>query len=83
VIIEPVYISKTATIKNSVIGPFVSIGDNCEILDSVIKNSIINKNSKVEKMILIDSIIGADAKVKGSQHKMNVGDSLELEHINN
>jgi len=83
VIIEPVYISKTAIIKNSIIGPFVSIGDNCEILDSVIKNSIINKNSKVEKMILTDSIIGADAKVKGSQHKMNVGDSLELEHINN
>ena len=82
VIIEPVYISKTAKIKNSVIGPFVSIGNNCEIFDSVIKNSIINKNSKVEKMILTDSIIGADAKVKGSQHKMNVGDSLELELIN-
>jgi len=82
VIIEPVYISETATIKNSVIGPFVSIGDNCKIFDSVIKNSIINKNSKVDKMVLTDSIIGADAKVKGSQHKLNVGDSLELELIN-
>jgi len=82
VIIEPVYISETAIIKNSVIGPFVSIGDNCKIFDSVIKNSIINKNSKVDKMVLTDSIIGADAKVKGSQHKLNVGDSLEFEHIN-
>ncbi|MBU0473640.1 MAG: NTP transferase domain-containing protein [Bacteroidetes bacterium] len=82
VIIEPVYISPTAIIKQSVIGPFVSIGDNCEIFDSVIKNSIINRNSKVKRMVLTDSIIGADAKVKGSQHKMNVGDSLELEHLN-
>lgn len=82
VIIEPVFISPTAKIKNSVIGPFVSIGDNCKIFDSVIKNSIINKNSKVDKMVLTDSIIGADAKVKGSQHKLNVGDSLELELIN-
>ena len=82
VIIAPVYISETAIIKNSVIGPFVSIGDNCKIFDSVIKNSIINKNSKVDKMVLTDSIIGADAKVKGSQHKLNVGDSLEFEHIN-
>lgn len=82
VIIEPVYISETAIIKNSVIGPFVSIGDNCKIFDSVIKNSIINKNSKVDKMVLTDSIIGADAKVKGGQHKLNVGDSLEFEHIN-
>lgn len=82
VINQPVYIAPTAKIENSVIGPFVSIGDNCEVLDSVIKNSIINKNSKVEKMILTDSIIGADAKVQGSLHKMNVGDSLELELVN-
>ncbi len=82
VINQPVYISPTANIKNSVIGPYASIGDNCEVLDSVIKNSIINKNSKVQRMVLTDSIIGADAKVKGSLHKMNVGDSLELELVN-
>ncbi len=82
VIIEPVYISPTAKIKNSVIGPFVSIGDNCDVVESVVKNSIINKNSQVKRMVLADSIIGADAKVKGSRHKMNVGDSLELELVN-
>ncbi len=82
VINQPVYIAATAKIKNSVIGPHVSIGDNCEVLDSVIKNSIINKNSKVKRMVLTDSIIGADAKVNGGQHKMNVGDSLELELVN-
>jgi len=82
VINEPVFISPTAKIKNSVIGPYVSIGDNCSVVESVIKNSIINKNSQVKRMVLTDSIIGADAKVAGSRHKMNVGDSLELEHIN-
>jgi len=82
VINQPVYIASTAKIKNSVIGPYASIGDNCEVLDSIIKNSIINKNSKVQRMVLTDSIIGADAKVKGSLHKMNVGDSLELELVN-
>ncbi len=79
VINEPVYISPTAKIKNSVVGPFATIGDNCEVTDSIIKNSIINKNSKVKSIILADSIIGADARVEGSHHKMNVGDSLELE----
>ena len=82
VINQPVYISPSAKIKNSVIGPYVSIGDNCDVLDSVIKNSIINKNSKVQRMVLTDSIIGADAKVKGGLHKMNVGDSNELELVN-
>jgi hypothetical protein len=33
-------------------------------------------------MLLTDSIIGEDAKVKGSLHKMNVGNSLELELVN-
>ena len=79
VINEPVYISPTAKIKNSVIGPYATINDNCEVTDSIIKNSIINKNSKVKRIILADSIIGADARVQGSHHKMNVGDSLELE----
>ena len=82
VINDPVYISPSAVIKNSVIGPYTTIGDNCVITDSVIKNSIINKSSKVERIVLADSIIGADARVKGSHHKMNVGDSLELELIN-
>lgn len=82
VINDPVYISPSAVIKNSVIGPYATIGDNCVITDSVIKNSIINKSSKVERIVLADSIIGADARVKGSHHKMNVGDSLELELIN-
>lgn len=79
VINEPVYIAPTAKIKNSVIGPYATISDNCEVTDSIIKNSIVNKNSKVERIILADSIIGADARVQGSHHKMNVGDSLELE----
>lgn len=82
VINQPVYIAPTAKITNSVVGPYVSIGDGCEVVDSVVKNSIINKNSKVKRMLLTDSIVGADAKVKGSLHKMNVGDSLELESIN-
>lgn len=82
VINDPVYISPSATIKNSVIGPYATIGDNCEVSESIIKNSIINKNSIVKRIVLADSIIGADARVKGSHHKMNVGDSLELELIN-
>ncbi len=82
VINQPVYIAPTAKISNSVVGPYVSIADGCEVVDSVVKNSIINKNSKVKRMLLTDSIVGADAKVKGSLHKMNVGDSLELESIN-
>jgi len=83
VINDPVYISPSAKINNSVIGPYATIGDNCEVTDSIIRNSIINKNSKVKSIVLADSIIGADARVQGSQHKMNVGDSLELELINN
>ncbi|MEM2131605.1 MAG: sugar phosphate nucleotidyltransferase, partial [Candidatus Woesearchaeota archaeon] len=41
IIIPPVYIGKNVVLKNSIIGPFVSIDDNAKITTSIVKNSII------------------------------------------
>lgn len=79
VINDPVYISEKAKIKNSVIGPFTTIADNCEVTDCIIKNSIINSGAVVQKSILEDSIIGSDALIKGTFKKLNAGDSSEIE----
>lgn len=79
VINDPVYISDKAKVKNSVIGPFTTIADNCEVSDCIIKNSIINSGAVVEKSILENSIIGSDALIKGTYKKLNAGDSSEIE----
>ena len=79
VINHPVFIADNAVVKNSVIGPNTTIAENCSVTNSIIRNSIINPYSSVEKSMLENSIIGSNATVKGSFQKLNAGDSSEIE----
>lgn len=79
VINDPVFIAESAIVKNSVIGPFTTISENCEVTDSIIRNSIISSGAKIGRVILEDSIIGSSAVVKSNFKKMNTGDSSEIE----
>lgn len=76
---QPVYIAPSAIVSNSVIGPFTTISEGCVIKDSVIRNSIIGDNARVEKAMLEASIIGNSATVKGNYQRLNAGDSSEIE----
>lgn len=58
ILIPPVYIHESSRVVNSVIGPNVSIGANCSVNGSTIKNSIIDDNSHISNETLIDSLIG-------------------------
>lgn len=78
-IIDPVYISDSAVVLDSVIGPFTTISENCVVKESIIKNSILSPSSQVEKTMLDNSIIGMNAVVKGNYKKLNAGDSSEIE----
>lgn len=79
VIIDPVFISESAIVKNCVIGPYTTISDNCVVEESLVKNSILSPNSIVEKSMLDNSIIGLNAVVRGNYKKLNAGDSSEIE----
>ncbi len=75
IILPPVYVSDSAKIFNSIIGPNVSISDNVTIRSSIIKDSIINRRTTVENALLTESIVGAEAVVKSGFKKMSVSDS--------
>ncbi len=79
VIIPPVYISSSAEIVNSTIGPNVSISDNVTIRDSVLENSIVSEKSVIENSTVKDSLIGRDATIKNSTKILNVGDLEKLD----
>jgi glucose-1-phosphate thymidylyltransferase len=79
VVVPPVFISPTASVKNSVIGPFATIASGARVEDSVIRNSIISEDAVVQFALLEDSIIGSNAMVKGGFKRINIGDSSELE----
>lgn len=78
IIIPPVYISDSARVENSVIGPYVAVADGATIFDSRIKDSIINTNAHIKSVLLHNSLIGDDAYVTGDFQELNVGDSSEI-----
>ena len=79
VIIPPAFVSPTARITRSVIGPNVSIGDNVMVEDAVIRDSIVDIGATIESAMLTGSIIGRDALVRGEPMRVNVGDSSSID----
>ena len=79
IIIPPSYVSKDAQIQNSIIGPYVSIGAGAVVIDSIIKNSIINFEAKIDHMNIRNSLIGKHSSISSKAQKINIGDKSEIE----
>ncbi len=79
VIIPPVYIDDSVSIEESVIGPFVSISEDAEIRNSIIRDSIINQRAYVENSLMQGSILSENAVVRQRATKVNLGAFSEME----
>ncbi len=77
-IIEPCFIGKNVELKNAVIGPHVSIGDNTTIENSTIENSIIQTNTIITNSKLSNSMIGNYVKINNNSQELSVGDYNEI-----
>lgn len=73
-IIPPVFIHESAKIESSVIGPWVSVGPDCELLQSIVINSIVEEGTHVEEMVLKDSLLGRHVHLQGQPVRLNLGD---------
>lgn len=80
ILLAPVYISPSAVLENSVIGPHVSVGDNSRIVRSVIKDSIISEGAEVTDCLLERSLIGNNSLISGQFKRANLGDSSEINY---
>lgn len=78
IIIEPCYIGENVKISGSVIGPYVSVGDNSVIEGSVVKNSIIQKSTKISSAVISNSMVGSFVEYKGKQTELSMGDYTTL-----
>jgi len=79
IIIEPIFIGKNAVIKNCILGPNVTIGDDASIYDSIIRDTIIGNYTKLNDVVLFNSLIGSDSEIWGSSQSLNIGDNTELD----
>ena len=79
VIIPPVHIAPTARVENSVVGPYVTIGEGAEVRCSIIRDSIIDAGAIIEDAMLDQSLVGKDAVVRDRFRRFNVGDSSAVD----
>jgi len=78
IIIQPVNIHASCRIKNSIIGPNVSIGEGTIVENSIVKESIIGLDAEIKNAVLHDSLIGNEASLRSLSQSLNLGDSTEI-----
>lgn len=74
VIIPPCFIGRNVVIKNSVIGPFVSLEAGSVVEDSRISNSIIQADSIVKNSRLDNSLVGKNVNYVEKALDLSLGD---------
>ena len=74
VVIQPCYIGENSFLKNSVVGPHVSLGANTLVENSNISNSIIQTNCKIKNAVISNSMIGNFAEYKRNAEDLSLGD---------
>ena len=77
-IIQPCFIGENVLLKNTKIGPYVSIGANSIVTDSTIKNALIQSNVSIKNADLEQAMIGNHAKYNGKYTSVSIGDYTEL-----
>jgi glucose-1-phosphate thymidylyltransferase len=79
IFIPPVSIGEGCDIRNSVIGPHVTIGEHSRLNHAIIKDSIIGSYSNLVEIVLSKSLIGNDAEVRGVNRSLNIGDNTAID----
>ncbi len=78
VLIPPVFIHPSATIRESIIGPYVSLGAGCMVEQSIIRDSILEDEACVTRIILENSLVGRRAQLSRRAGVVNAGDNTEV-----
>lgn len=77
-IIDPVYVEDGVTVRNSIVGPNVSLGAGATIEGSTLTNSIIEAHARITDSSLTDSLVGQHAVLSGVTGQVTVGDHSEV-----
>ena len=78
-IIPPCFIGAGVTLKNATVGPFVSLGANTHVENSIIKNSLVQTSAVIKNAILDNGMIGNHAAFNGKFASISLGDYSVIE----
>ena len=77
-VIEPCFIGDNVELENCIIGPHASIGNNSKLQYSIVKNSILQHDTKVSSANVENSMIGIGAEVRGKAQDLSISDYSQL-----
>lgn len=77
-IVEPCYIGNDVTLKNCIVGPFVSLGDKVLVEQSVIRDAIVQDQAMLKNVITANSMVGKHAKLVGHLQEYSAGDYVTM-----
>lgn len=78
-IIEPCFVGENVVLKNTTVGPFVSIGNDTTIENSTVKNSLIQTHTSIKNANLDNAMIGNYVEYNGNFTSVSIGDYSVLE----
>ncbi|MCA9994536.1 MAG: ATP-binding cassette domain-containing protein [Anaerolineales bacterium] len=73
-VLPPVFVAETAVVEKCVIGPFVAIGPDAVVRESVLTNCIIDAEAQVENVVLDRSIVGKGGVINGRKQSLLLND---------
>jgi len=78
IVIEPCFIGDNVELKDSIVGPHASIGANSKVTNSILKNSIIQTDVKINNANISNSMLGIGAEVSGKPIDISISDYTQL-----
>jgi glucose-1-phosphate thymidylyltransferase len=77
--VDPVYVEDGVTVRNSTVGPNVSLGSGTVIEDSTLRDTIVGQNSAIRRSQISKSLIGDGVVVEGVREgELTIGDDSEI-----
>jgi glucose-1-phosphate thymidylyltransferase len=76
--IPPVYVADDADVRESVIGPYVSIESGCRVERSVLTDCILDEDVEVRSQVLERALLGRRTALIGTALSANLGDDSTL-----
>lgn len=78
VIIEPCFIGNDVELTGCVVGPHVSIGEKTKITGSIVKNSIVQADARINNANVTNSILGTGSEINGKSIEVSISDFSQL-----
>jgi len=78
VVIEPCFLGANVTVRNAVVGPYVSLGEGTTVEDSRISNTIVQTHARIKNSVIENSMVGNHAEVQGNVLDLSLSDYSTL-----